>query len=40
MQKTILLRMQVDGVTSFTVGGNPVTEEEFSRIINYIKKTS
>ena len=40
MQKTTLIRMQGDGVTSFTVGGNPVTEEEFSRIINYIKKTS
>jgi len=47
MQKTTLLRMQGDGVTSFTVGGSsftgqgsPVTEEEFARIINYIKKTN
>ena len=45
MQKTTLLRMQGDGVTSFTVGGfftgqgSPVTEEEFTQIFNYIKKT-
>ena len=40
MQKTTLLRMQGDGVTSFTVQGSPVTREKFARIINYIKKTS
>ena len=40
MQKTTLLSMQGDGVTSFTVQGSPVTREEFARITYYIKKTS
>ena len=40
MQKTTLLSMQEEGVTSLTVGASSITKEEFARIINYIKKTS
>ena len=40
MQKNTLLRMQGDGVDSFTVQGSPVTREEFARITYYIKKTN
>jgi len=46
MNKTTLASMKGDGVTSFIVGGSsftgqgsPVTEEEFTQIFNYIKKT-